>query len=279
MQPEFTSHNIRLDDGSMTKPEVGETIDLHPWFISSRRLLEALFPGNKSQYRIADLGCLEGGYAVEFARMGFQTLGVEVRESNIEACNFVKSRTNLPNLSFAKDNVLNIAAYGSFDAIFCCGLFYHLDKPRAFLDMLSSVTKRALILQTHFAIADDATNLDASSGLLSCFLGKKPETSKRGSKFNLSDIELNEGLPGRWYIEFEDEDSFSNREQGRWCSWDNKRSFWIQREYLIQAIYKSGFALVVEEFDNLGPNIADNMTRGYYHTDCRGTFVGLKTAN
>ena len=67
--------------------------------------------------RIADLGCLEGGSTVEFARLGFQSLGIDVREPNIEACRYVQSKTALPNLTFARDDVWNIANYGSFDAV------------------------------------------------------------------------------------------------------------------------------------------------------------------
>jgi len=68
-----------------------------------------VFPGDKSDLRLADLGCLEGGFAVEFARMGFQVLGVEVREANIPACKYVKANTNLPNLEFIKDDARSIA--------------------------------------------------------------------------------------------------------------------------------------------------------------------------
>jgi hypothetical protein len=44
---------------------------------------------------MADLGCLEGGYTVQFARMGLQALGLEVRDVNIAACWYVQSKTNL----------------------------------------------------------------------------------------------------------------------------------------------------------------------------------------
>ncbi|MGB9223237.1 MAG: SAM-dependent methyltransferase, partial [Mycobacterium sp.] len=77
---EFTAHNIRLDDGTFTKPESTHSMVDHPWFISARGILETVFPGDKSKLRLADVGCLEGGYAVEFARMGFRVLGIEVRE-------------------------------------------------------------------------------------------------------------------------------------------------------------------------------------------------------
>ena len=37
MPVEFTAHNIRLDDGTFTKPDAMEA---YPWFISARRILE-----------------------------------------------------------------------------------------------------------------------------------------------------------------------------------------------------------------------------------------------
>ena len=136
-QIEFTAHNIRLDDGTQTNPQLGETMDRHPWFLAARRMLNVVIPGNRHQMRIADLGCLEGGYSVEFARLGFQVVGLEVRESNMAACRFVKERTNLENLEFVRDDAWNLAKYGTFDCAFCCGLFYHLDRPRQFLELLS----------------------------------------------------------------------------------------------------------------------------------------------
>ena len=39
--PSFTAHNIGLDDGALTKPEAGETIDRHPWFLAAKRILDA----------------------------------------------------------------------------------------------------------------------------------------------------------------------------------------------------------------------------------------------
>jgi len=249
----------------------------YPWFISARRILETVFPGDKSHLRLADLGCLEGGYAVEFARMGFQVLGLEVRELNYVACRYVKANTDLPNLEFVKDNAWNIGKYGTFDAVFCCGLLYHLDKPKQFLQTLSTVTTRLLILQTHFST--EKNNIRSHLPIL---LRKalRPITKFRQTsvdKFKLSPITEFDSLRGRWFTEFKSEARFRNRENKRWRSWDNRRSFWVQREYLLQAIQDVGFDLVMEQFDSLGPNISDAMLRGYYKTDSRGTFIGIKT--
>lgn len=289
MTVDFTAHNIRLDDGTLTKPENGHSMEADPWFVSARRILETIFPGDKRHLRLADLGCLEGGYAVEFARMGFQVLGIEVRDANIAACNYVKSRTSLPNLVFEKDNAWNIEKYGMFDVVFCCGLLYHLDRPRQFLETVSSVTKKVVILQTHFSTDTLSTRLLsllpalARSALVRVMKARDDKfyllRLRDNDKFQLSQLSENEGLLGRWSTEFPNDESFHRRETSKWASSDNRRSFWIQREYLLQTIHDVGFDLVMEQFDSLEPNIAERMLRGYYRIDRRGTFVGIRTQN
>lgn len=272
---EFTHHNIRLYDGTFTKPESTRSMAEYPYCISACGILDSIFPGDKSGLRVADIGCLEGGYAVEFARMGFDVLGIEVRESNIAACNYVKSNTDLPNLEFVKDNALNIASHGIFDATFCSGLLYHLDEPQQYLKTLSSVTRKLLILQTQFSLIRP---IDVRLGLstrtqqvVDRVLQKEPVN------FLLSAPAENEGLPGRWFTEFKDERAFNQREDSRWASWDNRRSFWIQREHLLQAIKDVGFDLVMEQYDHLEPSIAEALLGGSYHANLRGMFIGIKT--
>lgn len=274
----FTSHNIRLDDGTYTKPEIGYSMDVHPWFLGAKRVLDAIFPGDKTQFSIADLGCLEGGYTVEFARLGFQAVGLDVRELNIDACRYVQSKTALPNLKFFQDDVWNIAKYGSFDAVFCCGLLYHLDKPRAFLELVSSVTKRLLILQTHFSEARDSPSLIQPRRLRRAISRVIPLKHTGTTTHKLSRLAMNEGLSGRWVREFRSERAFRDRENRRWASWDNRTSFWIQRESLLQAIRDAGFDLVMEQFDSLGSNIEFEMTKGSYRTSGRSTFIGIRTS-
>ena len=133
-----------------------------------------------------------------------------------------------------------MAKYGRFDVVFCCGLFYHIDRPAEFLRLISSVTSKLVILQTHFA------------------------TDEPNQKFGLSEnlYQDDNGNWGRWFAEFVNDEAFDNREAARWSSWENRKSFWLKREHLLQVIVDSGFDICMEQFDHLG-NIPASMASGY----------------
>ena len=250
----FTAHNIRLDDGTETMPGHDLLMETTTWCQSAVRTLKMLYPKGLKGKRIADLGCLEGGFSVVFARLGMEVVGIEVRESNYLNCMFVKQRTHLPNLSFVRDDAWNVGKYGPFDVIFCCGLLYHLDRPVAFIRQLSEVCTKALILNTHFA------------------------TTSPNRHHVLGDLEEHEGVQGRWMQEYDPKAvaDHATLDQLKWASWSNDRSFWVQREYLLEEIRAAGFPLVFEQFDAIDGNIATAMLGGYYTQYERSMFVGVK---
>jgi hypothetical protein len=156
--------------------------------------------------------------------------------------------------------------------------------------MLSGITKKLLIIQTHFSVDEgggsDEPHLETHGvqrflvrAIRTVVRGRRNGRSSAVRKFNLSPITENESLRGRWYPEFASELNFDERERLKWASWDNHRSFWIQREYLLQTIQDVGFDAVLEQFDGLerGQSIVQAMIHGYYKTDTRGTFIGIKT--
>jgi SAM-dependent methyltransferase len=246
---DFTAHNILLDDGTQTKPDMG-LMSQHPWCQAAKNLLRVLYPNGLEGVKIVDLGCLEGGYTVEFARLGMDALGLEVRDANFTKCCYVRDHLSLPNLRFEKDDAWNLTKYGPYDVIFCCGLLYHLDRPREFIKLMESCCNRVLIINTHFA-PDEPTDAHL-----------------------LSDMEENEGLAGRWYGEHDG--TPEQKESALWSSWDNYRSFWLRRPDLIHAIKNAGFQLVFEQFDPLGEDIRQAMADGEYGSWLRSTFVGIK---
>ena len=248
----FTAHNIEFDDGSQTYPPKKITMNQYPLFISSKRLLDLIYPGERKGIRLVDLACLEGGYATEFARLGLEVVGIEVRKSNFENCQYVKERVNLPNLNFINDNVLNLAQYGVFDVVFCSGLLYHLSKPKTFIDVMAKCCKKLIIINTHYS------------------------TEIRNYFHKLSDEASNESLLGRWFVEYENNEDIEAREKKKWASWENNVSFWIRREFLIQAIRDAGFDIVFEQYDGIGENIGSKMISTDFQKYSRGTFVGIK---
>jgi SAM-dependent methyltransferase len=219
MPHSFTAHNITLDDGTLTIPGSPGLLKDAPLLQFARPFLRLLFPDGFKGRRLVDLGCLEGGYAVEFARAGFDTLGIEIRLDNFENCQLVKARTSLSNLRFACDDVRNVEQYGTFDVVFCCGILYHLDEPRKFLEKVARVCRRVLIVDTHVA------------------------TEQSARSFGLSENTENEGLTGSWYSEVSEE---SQRHADKWASWDNPRSFWPEKPALHEAIRQTGFSIVFE---------------------------------
>jgi SAM-dependent methyltransferase len=224
------------------------------WCRSAKRLLRALYPGGVQGLRIADLGCLEGGFSVEFARMGMATLGLEVRQSNFRNCLYVQRHVNLPNLQFVNDDAWHLWKYGTFDVVFCCGLLYHIDRPVAFIRMLSRLCRRVLILNTHFA------------------------TETGNPHYRLGEMTWHEGVKGRWFNEYDASETAAkgNLDSLKWASWSNDRSFWIQREHIFDVLRQTGFNLVHEAFDCLPDRISEAMVDGYYRTHDRGVFVGVK---
>jgi SAM-dependent methyltransferase len=215
---EFRSHNIELTSGVWTLPGAEPMQKRQPVSQAVEILRDNLPAGST----VLDLGCLEGGFAVEFARAGYDVTGLEVRQSNFARCQYVADRVGLSNLRFVKDDAWQAELLGQFDCVFCGGLLYHIDRVAAFADLLSSLTNQLLIVNTHFAV---------ESG---------PQQHK------LDPITEHDGYRGRWYTEFPDLATFANREQYHLSSWDNRRSFWLLRDELPRLLTDVGFASVTD---------------------------------
>jgi SAM-dependent methyltransferase len=254
--PIFTGHNVRLDDGTQTLPSIGYTMDEHPVTRCVKRLVHMLYPDGFQGKTVIDVGCLEGGFTTEFARMGMIATGVEVRESNYSNCLFVRDQVDLPNLDFIHGDAVDIAKFGQFDIFFVSGLLYHLDKPRKFLEDVAANCRKALILCTHITHAAG---------------------NKASQIYSLSELCENEGLFGRWYSEHGDMPR-NELDLMRWASWSNKKSFWIQREYLLHLLKDIGFDLVFEQFDGM-EDILGDMTQGFYHEADRVMLVAIKSGS
>lgn len=246
----FTAHNIVLADGSQTRPEATVLAESALAKGVLRMATTICPPSAQRRPRVVDLGCLEGGYAVEFARAGYDVLGIEARSDSFARCQYVQRSLGLENLSFVQDDVRNLADHGSFDIVFCCGLLYHLDYPAAFLKLLGDVTGSLLLLHTHYAENEVNPN------------------------YPLSGIAEHEGLLGRWWAEAPGGvwTSAEQMEASAWASWHNTSSFWPLKRHLLKAMRDGGFPIVCEQFDALD-DIAEDP---YIERHSRSMFVGIK---
>ncbi len=214
------------------------------------RTLDLFFPrAERKGKSLIDLGCLEGGYTVEFARAGFDAVGLDAREQNIARCQLVALRLGMPNLRFVRGDARDLADYPAFDVVFCSGLLYHLDRPVTYLRLLAQRTRRLLVLQTHYALPSGGP-----------------------AHFSLSELVEHEGYQGRWYREFADEAAPEEVEAANWSSYGNAQSFWLERRHLIQAIRDAGFSTVYEQPDF----VANNVTDPYIEEQQRSLFVAVR---
>jgi len=257
---QWTSHNIRLTDEITTMPGQPDFMETDLRLHSIERLLSVLYRGDFARLRVADLGCLEGGFALALARRGASVIGIEARALNMDKCRLIKEHFGVPGLEFIQGDVKELTAdrYGYFDAVMALGILYHLDRPVEWLRQLGSVTKDVLIVETHYAPADDAS-----------LAGIDPNIS------NLSPLEQVEvegfGYQGRWFLEY---DKGVDRESQLWASYSNRSSFWLTRESLLLALINSGFDMVFEQQDYTA-----RFYEHFYKKFMRGTFIGIKSAS
>jgi SAM-dependent methyltransferase len=171
--------------------------------------------------RVLDLGCLEGGYAIELALHGAEVVGVEGRIANIEKARFAQRRLNLKKAAFFHDDIRNVseARYGRFDVILCLGVLYHLDSNSIFdfIKQLFAMCNRLAIFDTHVSVI------------------ARERYEHQGQAFY-----------GRDVVEFDPMSSGLEREQELWGSIGNLVSFWPSKPSLLNMLSSSGFTSILE---------------------------------
>jgi SAM-dependent methyltransferase len=222
------------------------------------RMLPILFPQGWRGRSLVDLGCLEGGFATEFARLGLDATGLDVRESNIANAEYIRARVDLPNLRFVCDDAWNVAAHGPFDIVFCVGLHYHIADQSRFMAEMGRACAKAIFLDTWTAPeADDHPSIGI---------------------YNLSELTEHEGVPGRWFAEHE-LDAGSDKGQLntlKWASWGNQRSFWPTKAGLVRTMRGAGFDLVTEAYDQLPDPLTLAGPEGQRYGRGRSVYWGVK---
>jgi SAM-dependent methyltransferase len=193
-------------------------------FASDARLHEfwAAFPNARS---VLDLGALEGGHAVELARRADRVVAVEGRAANVDRARFACKALGVRNVEVVQADVEVVGpdAFGTFDAVFCSALLYHLARPMAVVERLRA-TGPAVYVWTHVAPGDGAS------------------TTAHGV----------DGTPGAWHAEPPDDDTVGL----------GPRSFWPTLDALVAVLRANGFPDVdVTEHDHPGGPAATVIAR------------------
>jgi len=197
--------------------------------------------------RILDLGSLDGLFPIEFALQGADTIGVEVREANLQKALFTKEILDLRNLEFRQDDVRNISvgSYGRFDAIICSGILYHLTADDAIKLVLTmhEMTTRLVVIDTHVALEPDERVLHGDDEYW-----------------------------GTIFREHSDHATAEEKAKSLLASADNLTSFWFTRPSLINILTKAGFSSIYECF---APAHVNYGQPGIEHRN-RCTFIAVK---
>lgn len=216
----WTAHNIALPGGAFTIGPSASMMDIRrgDYFVE---LSQAIFRRDLGGLKVLDLGCLEGGLSIQFARAGAQVDGVDIRGESIVKARTAADILGLDKIRFFEGDVVALPKSElrpSYDIILCAGLLYHLDAKDqlGFLRSMAAMCGSITIVDTHVS-HDSIDAHQTQDGLV---------------------------LHGR-YID-EGGGTNADRRGAMWASWANNRSFWLTERSLCNAVYAAGFRLVTK---------------------------------
>jgi Methyltransferase domain len=124
--------------------------------------LERFFRFAPNAANILELGALEGAQTFILAEHPGvkRVVALEGRAANLRKARFLQEVLRVENAEFAQANLeeTDLSSYGRFDAVFCCGLLYHLPKPWELIQRLPSIAP-TLFLWTVYAAENESTEL------------------------------------------------------------------------------------------------------------------------
>lgn len=175
---------------------------------------------------IADLGCLEGAFAVEFARRGAKhAIGIEARQINFERCELIRKLLQLPNLQFIQADVKEELPKWEqrLDVVLMAGLLYHLSDPFSMLRAIHSAMRDLVLIDTHVAHLEHPSH------------GCSELVTHSWEGYNYR---------GRIFREYTSDISKTAHEKLIWAAWSDETAFWLLEQDLLQMCKDVGFSSV-----------------------------------
>jgi SAM-dependent methyltransferase len=216
----FTTHRIHLA-GTMYTAEAGvdPAVD-----VRTHTVVEAC-GGSLAGRSIVDLGCLEGGFALEFARLGAErVVGIEARSVSVRRCELARDLLGLEQAEFVQADIKDELPRHSdgFDVVFAAGILYHLSDPAGFLQLVRSACRGVALIDTHVADPDAITH-ECSEQVVTQSAG--------GHDYR-----------GRLFGEYEPGLDTVEREGLLWAAWSDAASFWPFEDDLVRMLHDAGFS-------------------------------------
>jgi len=201
--------------------------------------------------RVLDLACLEGHYALEFARHGSEVVGIEGRRASVAKCDFARDAMGLERASFHQDDVRNLSVekYGVFDIVICSGLLYHLPAPDAWrlIQSMHSVCRGIVVIDTFVA------------------LSSRIDVEIDGAAYH-----------GHVYGEHDATESQAQKAKKLWASLDNDSSFWFTEPSLLNLLARAGYS---SAFEVLTPTMPGNLRDRKTYLAVKGRPVAVLTSD
>lgn len=96
-------------------------------------------------YSIHEVGCGEGHILSEITKDSYSVVGSDISENCLKIAS--KELSNKNNIRLINQNIYELdASMHSADLVICCEVLEHLENPKNALKILSSITKKCLIL-------------------------------------------------------------------------------------------------------------------------------------
>jgi SAM-dependent methyltransferase len=213
----WTAHTVHLGHGVFTYGQDRPYLKLQRLVQAAADLLGRRLAG----LRVLDLACLEGGFAIEFARHGATVVGIEGRPANLAKAQFARDVLELDSLSLELGDVRDLSRerHGVFDVVICAGILYHLKSPDVFkfVERIADVCARVAIIDTSLSLRS-----------------AEARTYKGRTYW------------GREFPEHDPGSSQASRKANLWGSLSDASSFWLTKASLLNLLTDVGFTSAME---------------------------------
>jgi tRNA (mo5U34)-methyltransferase len=156
-------HNLHLPDGAQTAPE-------HPLgdfpTVKWRQIAPCIAPDLQG-WRVLDVGCNAGFYSFELARRGAAVTAIDIDPHYLAQARWAAREYGLQDrIELKQSSVYELAgARERFDLVWFLGVLYHLRHPLLALDILRTLTRRQMVLQTLTMPGEETLAAPGSVGL------------------------------------------------------------------------------------------------------------------